>query len=361
MKTIIMTIVSTLVALTFSACGSSSSSDTGTTVDTPTESFVAERTLSLGEDSNFTFDTGIYFDDVDSFSVIESKSANSRALTHTSDELNVSIVDGVLVVTTGSVDETTTYNFTVTGTEKTRVLKDMNISVEVVDSADDQPITVSSVQSDVMTISTFLLNFSDKDGMASVTLEVSDSDGVVVDTRVVTTGDDVTVINVSESFEALSPATYSVSVVAEGVIGGAGERSSFTDTYSLIVEEIVENKPNAFDFTNKYSQNLSSFVTTNTETITGLTSAVDFTTTNGTFILNGTDTGFATISVDNNDTLAVRVQTSGSYSRAVSTTVSGGGVSDAFSVSTKAAPPPPTEEETCEANGGFWDGTECHY
>lgn len=354
---IIKLIISTLVALSFSACGSSGGSTPVVTDDTndTNTSFVVERTLSLGESSSFIFDTSLYFDDVDSFSVIESKSLDSRDLTHTSDDLNVTIIDGVLVVTAGSVDETTVYNFTVTGTEITRALTDINIAVEVVESSDDQPIGIISIlwENKIKEIS---FTLSDSDTMISASLIIKDEDNnTVVDSPYSADSDNATLISVTDSFDDLIAGKYTAYITATGVVGGDGDRSTLSVEYIIEVPEEVVDIVGQFNFTNMSNQNLSTFVTTNTEVITG---NGDVTTTRGTFILNGTDTNLDLVSVEDGDTLAVRVQTSGSYSTSISTTVTSGGVSDTFTVSTKSAPAL-TPEEQCVASGGIWVDGVC--
>ncbi len=102
--------------------------------------------------------------------------------------------------------------------------------------------------------------------------------------------------------------------------------------------------PTAFDITNLSDQSLNTIVTTNTITVTGINVTVPVSTTLGTIVKNGVDTGLATTTVSVGNTVAIRLTTSASNSVTQSGVVTIGGVTDNFSVTTEAIiiPPSPT-------------------
>ena len=112
---------------------------------------------------------------------------------------------------------------------------------------------------------------------------------------------------------------------------------STADTYSITTEgEPADTTPNAFDFTNQTNLNLSTLTYSNNVTISGINQAVSVSATNGAqFSING-GSYVTSGSISNGQTLRIRLTSSGSYSTAVSTTVTVGGTSDAWSITTKA-------------------------
>src|SRR5210317_931138 len=112
---------------------------------------------------------------------------------------------------------------------------------------------------------------------------------------------------------------------------------STADTYSITTEgEPADTTPNAFDFTNQTNLNLSTLTYSNNVTISGINQAVSVSATNGAqFSING-GSYVTSGSISNGQTLRVRLTSSGSYSTAVSTTVTVGGTSDVWSITTRA-------------------------
>ncbi len=98
--------------------------------------------------------------------------------------------------------------------------------------------------------------------------------------------------------------------------------------------------PAAFDILDLTNQALSTAVTTSAITVADINTSVTATTTVGTLVKNGTDTTLASVSVSVGDTVAVKLTTSGSNSTTISGTLTIGGVSDTFSVTTLAPPTP---------------------
>jgi hypothetical protein len=112
---------------------------------------------------------------------------------------------------------------------------------------------------------------------------------------------------------------------------------STADTYSITTEgEPADTTPSAFDFTNQSDLNLSTLTYSNTQTISGINQSVSVSATNGAqFSINGG--GYTTSgSISNGQSLRVRLTSSGSYSTSVSTTITVGGTTDVWAITTRA-------------------------
>jgi titin len=99
--------------------------------------------------------------------------------------------------------------------------------------------------------------------------------------------------------------------------------------------------PNAFSFNPVGPQALSSLVTSNTITISGIDFPVAISITGGAYSIGCTGT-FTTApgTIANGDTVCVQLTTSASFLTAATTTLTVGGVSGTFSATTRAANPP---------------------
>src|SRR6056300_1495862 len=108
-------------------------------------------------------------------------------------------------------------------------------------------------------------------------------------------------------------------------------------TYSISTQGVpADTTPDAFNFTNQSNLNLNTLIYSNTVTISGINQAVSVSATNGAqFSING-GSYVTSGSISNGQTLRVRLTTSGSYSTSVSTTVTVGGTSDVWSITTRA-------------------------
>lgn len=96
--------------------------------------------------------------------------------------------------------------------------------------------------------------------------------------------------------------------------------------------------PNPFSFAPVTGAELNTEYTSNPVTVSGInTTTTVSVTAGGALLINGADVG-APITAEVDDTVAVRVISSQQYSTAVSATVTIGGMSSAFSVTTKASP-----------------------
>src|SRR6056300_789887 len=111
---------------------------------------------------------------------------------------------------------------------------------------------------------------------------------------------------------------------------------STADTYSITTEgEPADTTPDAFDFTDQSNLSLSTLTYSNNVTISGINQSVSVSATNGAqFSING-GSYVTSGSISNGQTLRVRLTSSGSYNTVVSTTVTVGGTSDVWSITTR--------------------------
>jgi len=96
--------------------------------------------------------------------------------------------------------------------------------------------------------------------------------------------------------------------------------------------------PNQFNFIDQTNVALSTIITSNSITVSGITSAAPISVTGGTFSINGGSYTSASGTVNNGNRVTVQVTSSGSYSTKTDATLTIGGVSDVFSVTTEAPP-----------------------
>ena len=97
--------------------------------------------------------------------------------------------------------------------------------------------------------------------------------------------------------------------------------------------------PDQFTFTDQWNATLSTVITSNTITVSGINTAAPISITGGTYAINGGSYTSTSGTVNNGNTVTVRVASSGSYSTTTNATLTIGGVSDTFSVTTQSAPP----------------------
>jgi len=118
------------------------------------------------------------------------------------------------------------------------------------------------------------------------------------------------------------------------------------DKYDMAVTVIEpDTTPNMFTFTDQSGAELSTAITSNTITISGINTAATISITGGTYSINGGTYTSAPGTVNNGNTVTVRQTSSSSYLTTTSTTLTIGGVSDTFSVTTKSALPDTTPDQ----------------
>jgi hypothetical protein len=95
-----------------------------------------------------------------------------------------------------------------------------------------------------------------------------------------------------------------------------------------------DTTPNAFSFTDQTGIALSTLVTSNQITVTGINSAASISVTGGKYSKNGGAFTSSSGTVNNNDTVKVQQTSSASYNTITNTVLTIGGVKDTFSVTT---------------------------
>jgi hypothetical protein len=126
----------------------------------------------------------------------------------------------------------------------------------------------------------------------------------------------------------------------------AGQASAVTvtiggvsDTFTITAIALADDTtPDAFSFTDQTNVALNTVATSSAITVSGINTASPISITGGTYSINSglytADAG----TVDNGDTVTVRLTSSASYSQPESATLTIGGVSDTFTVTTLADP-----------------------
>lgn len=111
-----------------------------------------------------------------------------------------------------------------------------------------------------------------------------------------------------------------------------------SDTYQVSTGQ--DTTVDAYDFTNQNSLELSTLVYSNTETITGISTGVSVSISGNSaeFSINGGSYGTSG-TITNNQTLRLRMNTSGSFVTNTSTTVNVGGVTDTWTITTRGQTP----------------------
>ena len=131
-----------------------------------------------------------------------------------------------------------------------------------------------------------------------------------------------------------SSGSYSSTTNATLTIGGVN------GTFSVTTQSApVDTTPDPFTFTAQTGVALNTTVTSNTITVSGINSAASITITGGTYSINGGAYTSSAGTVNNGNTVAIRQTSSSSYSSSTNATLTIGGVSGTFSVTTQNTPP----------------------
>lgn len=128
-----------------------------------------------------------------------------------------------------------------------------------------------------------------------------------------------------------SSGSFSTAVNVVLTIGGV------SDTYS-VTTLASDGTPDVFSFTDASGVELSTVTTSNTITVAGINTTAAISITGGTYSKNGGAFTAVTGTAVLGDTVAVKGTSSGSYLTAVNVVLTIGGVSDTFTITTKADP-----------------------
>lgn len=126
--------------------------------------------------------------------------------------------------------------------------------------------------------------------------------------------------------------TYTISIRTGSTSGTVVATSTLTiyDTSTTP----ADTTPDQFTFTDQTNVALSTTITSNTITVSGINTAASISITGGTYSINGGAYTSTTGTVTNGQTVSVRHTSSASYSTATNTTLTIGGVSDTFTSTT---------------------------
>jgi hypothetical protein len=126
-----------------------------------------------------------------------------------------------------------------------------------------------------------------------------------------------------------------------------------TNTFSeFAVMEPVGTTPDPFNFTPQTGVALNTVITSNTITVSGINAPSPVSITGGTYSINGgAYTSGGAVTVNNADTVTVRVISAGTNLSPRTATLTIGGVSGSFSVTTMAVNTPPVPSMTITKSG----------
>lgn len=132
------------------------------------------------------------------------------------------------------------------------------------------------------------------------------------------------------------------------VIGGS---KTFAEVQTAMT---ADTTPETFSFTDQTDVALNTQTESNTITVAGINTSAAISIAGGEYSVNGGSYTNAAGNVNSGDTVKVRLTSSANHSTATSATLTIGGTSDSFDVTTLS------EEQECTSSGGFWDGITCH-
>jgi hypothetical protein len=138
----------------------------------------------------------------------------------------------------------------------------------------------------------------------------------------------------STTFQNLMPGqTYWYRVKAK-----SGTTESGWSNIEYSQQECTDTTPNVFTFTDQTGVALNTVATSNTITVSGICAPASISISDGTYSINGGLYTSSSGTVSNGNTVTVQQTSSGSYSTTTNATLTIGGVSDTFSVTTDTGP-----------------------
>jgi hypothetical protein len=142
------------------------------------------------------------------------------------------------------------------------------------------------------------------------------------------------------------------SIGNKGYIGTGWQNGSLTKDFWEFdpANGTIDTTPDQFTFTDQTGVAMNTVITSNTITVSGINAATLISVTGGTYAINGGSFTSADGIVNNGDTVTVQLTSSGSNSTTTNATLTIGGVSGTFSVTTQAAP---------ASSGGSGSGGGC--
>ena len=130
--------------------------------------------------------------------------------------------------------------------------------------------------------------------------------------------------------------TPNLGFIGSDTLGYQGTDGTDTDTGVLTIT-VVDATPDAFSFTDRTDVTLSTVLTSNAVTVSGIAVPVPIAVTGGLYSINGGPFTAVAGNVSNGNTVAVRQTSSASFSTTTNATATIGGVSDTYAVTTLSA------------------------
>jgi len=133
------------------------------------------------------------------------------------------------------------------------------------------------------------------------------------------------------------------------------------DTKDFWEYEPADTTPDPFTFADRTNVALNTAITSNTIAVSGIDATTPISISSGTYAINGGSYTSISGTVSNGDTVTVQQTSSGSYSTTTNATLTIGGVSDTFSVTTQTAPASDSGGKKCFiATAAFGSPMERH-
>jgi predicted extracellular nuclease len=178
---------------------------------------------------------------------------------------------------------------------------------------------------------------------ASVVLDGSashDADGTIASYAWTQTGGSlVSLVNANSAQASFVAPTDAAGTLSFELKVTDNDGASGTTTVSVNVNDVT---PDAFSFTAVTGVETGSTQTSNTITVTGITTGVPISVSNGSYSINGGSFVTAVGTVKAGDTVAVQIVASSNFSATIAATVTIGGVSADYKVTTRVANTTPT-------------------
>lgn len=143
-------------------------------------------------------------------------------------------------------------------------------------------------------------------------------------------------------FTGMARYAASAFVIGSKAYVGAGYTGEYANDF-WEYDPLGSITPGQFTFLDQTNVALSSVITSNTITVSGITASTSISITGGTYSINGGAYAGTAATVVNGDTVTVKLVSSASYSTTTNATLTIGGVSDTFSVTTQVGDSTPDQ------------------
>ena len=130
-----------------------------------------------------------------------------------------------------------------------------------------------------------------------------------------------------------SAATYNTTTDTALTVGGV------SDVFSVTTQnDPTDSTPNAFSFADQTGVEINTVLSSNVVTVSGINVATAISISGGEYAINGGAYSSANSTINNGDTVIVRLSSAATYNTTTDTALTVGGVSDVFSVTTQNDP-----------------------